>query len=262
MNLHLFPLLQRGSGGFCRGDPGWSPKDDREIMDWTEMVRDFELTGVARAAAAFSPEKLQWMNGRYIRSLSDEELADRIAPQLVKAGLMAESEPESRREWLCRLAHATKERLRLLTDIVPYSDYLFREIDGYDEKGVKKRWSKPGVKQIMADLAGILEESDPFDEQTIETHCREYIEREGVKLAELVHPARIALTGKTVGPGFFETVELVGKEKSLERLGRCHPLHKKPRIGSTRALNRPKFARIQPYPSFFRASICFIVFAT
>jgi glutamyl-tRNA synthetase len=158
------------------------------------------------------------MNGAYIRSLSDEELADRIAPFLIRAGLLNEKERESQHQWLVRLAGATKERLHVLTDIVSHFDYFFRDIAGYDEKGVKKRWKKPEAKKILADLAAILQDCEPFDEQTIETRCRDYIEREQIKLAELVHPARLALTGKTVSPGFFETVALLGRQKSLRRL--------------------------------------------
>ena len=197
---------------------GWSPKDDREIMDWTDLVGAFEITGVTKTAAIFSPDKLKWMNWQYIRSLSDEELAERIAPFLVAANLATEAELESRKEWLAKLARATKERLHVLTDIVSYSDFLFRDIEGYDEKGVKKRWSKPEAKKILQDLIEVLEGCEPFDEKTIEARCREYIEREGIKLAQLVHPARLALTGKTISPGFFETVELIGKENSLTRL--------------------------------------------
>ncbi len=197
---------------------GWSPKDDREIMSWEEMVRDFELGNVVKTAAVFSPDKLQWMNGQYIRSLSDEELADRITPFIVDAKLATEAELATRREWLIKLARATKERLRVLTDIVADFDYMFRDIEGYDEKGVKKRWSKPEAKKILADLVEVLGGCDPFDEPTIESACREYIEREDLKLGQLANPIRIAITGKTGSPGIFETIELVGRENSLHRL--------------------------------------------
>ncbi len=113
------------------------------------------------------------------------------------------------------------ERLHVLTDIVPYWDYFFGDIEGYDEKGVKKRWSKPEAKKMLEDLVEILQACDPFDEATIEAACREYVEREVIKLAQLIHPARLALTGKTISPGFFETVELMGKTESLRRLQRA-----------------------------------------
>ena len=197
---------------------GWSPKDDREIMSWTEMVRDFEITDVVKTAAIFSPDKLKWMNGQYIRSLTDDELVDRFVPVLVREGMLGESEVQLRRDWLLKLASATKERLPVLTDIAPNFDYFFRDIESYDEKGVKKRWSKPEAKKMLSDLAQMLEKCEPFDEKTIEARCMEYIEREGAKLGELAHPVRLALTGKTIGAGIFETIELVGKERSLQRL--------------------------------------------
>jgi glutamyl-tRNA synthetase len=198
---------------------GWSPKDDREVMGWSEMVRDFEITDVAKTAAIFSPAKLEWMNGQHIRSLSDEELADRIAPFLIRAGLMTEKECRSRRPWLVKLARATKERLHLLTDIVPKSDYLFHDVESYDEKGVKKLWSKPGATKILSDFVDLLQGCEPFDGATIEARCREYIEREGISLSASAHTVRLALTGKTVSPGLFETIELIGKDTSLLRLG-------------------------------------------
>jgi glutamyl-tRNA synthetase len=197
---------------------GWSPKDDREIMPWTEIVRDFELGDVVKTAAVFSHDKLQWMNGQYIRALSDEELVEKITPVLVTAGLVTEAELDAKREWLIKFARATRERLRVLTDIVPFWNYFVGDIESYDEKGVKKRWSKPEAKKIITDLVEVLGGCDPFEEKTIETACLEYAEREGIKLAQLAHPARLALTGKTASPGIFETIELIGKEKSVKRL--------------------------------------------
>jgi glutamyl-tRNA synthetase len=197
---------------------GWSPKDNREIMTREEIVRDFDIADVSKTAAIFSPDKLQWMNGQYIRTLGDEQLADRVAPFLVKAGLMTEGGRQSHHDWLVKLARATKERLHLLTDIVGYADYFFRDFEGYDAGGVKKQWSKPMAKKVLSDLSEILRDCEPFTAQTIEARCRGYIERDGLKLGDLVHPARLALTGKTISPGFFETVELLGKQKTLTRL--------------------------------------------
>jgi glutamyl-tRNA synthetase len=200
---------------------GWSPKDDREIMSRDELVREFDISGVAKTAAIFNPKKLEWMNGMYIRSLSDEELAERVAPFLVNAGLLSDGETREKRDWLAKLAHATKERLHRLTDIVPWSEFFFRDIKEYEEKGIKKYWSKPDAAKRLKDLADIFLQCQTFEHAVIDQHCRAYLEREGINLGELIHPARLALTGKTVGPGFFETAELLGKDKALDRLQRA-----------------------------------------
>jgi glutamyl-tRNA synthetase len=197
---------------------GWSPKDDKEILSREEMIAEFEITGVAKTAAIFNPKKLEWMNGQYIRSLSDEELAARFTPFLIRAGILNEEQARSRREWLVRLARATKERLHLLTDIAQYSEYFFPDIESYDEKGVKKHWSKPDAPKLLAAFADLLETCDPFTEENIEARCREYAEREGIKLGDLVHPARLALTGKTIGPGLFEAITLLEKPTAVARL--------------------------------------------
>jgi glutamyl-tRNA synthetase len=200
---------------------GWSPKDDREVMTRAEIVSAFDISGVAKTAAIFSPDKLEWMNGQYIRSLTDEELADRIVPFLVSADLATEAELAAKREWLIKLASAAKERLHLLTDIASNFDYLFHDIEEYDAKGVKKRWSKPEAKKALQDMVEVLAGCEQFDEKAIEAKCNEYVEREGIKLAQIAHPTRLALTGKTASPGIFETIELVGKERSLTRLNKA-----------------------------------------
>jgi nondiscriminating glutamyl-tRNA synthetase len=197
---------------------GWSPKDDREILAWEEMVAEFEITNVVKTAAIFNPQKLVWMNGQYIRMLSDEELVERFAPFLVRAGFLNEEQVRTRHEWLVRLAHATKERLHLLTDIVPQTEFFFHDITSYDEKGMKKHWSKPQAKKILLDLAELLEKTEPFTDEAIEAQCKGYVEREGIKFGEVAHPARLALTGRTIGPGFFEMIELLGRETATARL--------------------------------------------
>ncbi|RJP26059.1 MAG: glutamate--tRNA ligase [Candidatus Abyssobacteria bacterium SURF_5] len=197
---------------------GWSPKDDKEILSREEMIAEFEITGVAKTAAIFNHQKLEWMNGEYIRSLSDEELAIRFTPFLIRAGLLTEDQAQTRREWLVRLARAVKIRLRLLTDIAQYSEYFVADVESYDEKGVKKHWSKPDVPKLLGVFADLLETCDPFTEENIEARVREYAEREGIKLGDLVHPARLALTGKTIGPGLFEAIVLLGRDLSIARL--------------------------------------------
>jgi nondiscriminating glutamyl-tRNA synthetase len=205
---------------------GWSPKDDREVMSRAELIRDFDIAGVAKTAAIFNQQKLEWMNGQYVRMLSDEELARQITPFLVRAGLMTEDRISERRAWFERLAHAMKERLHRLTDIVPQAEFFFRDIAVYDEKGMKKHWSKPDAPKLLAAFADLLENCDPFTEENIEARCREYAERERIKLGDLVHPARLALTGKTAGPGLFETIVLLGKATAVTRLRKAVALIK------------------------------------
>jgi glutamyl-tRNA synthetase len=101
---------------------------------------------------------------------------------------------------------------------VPQAEFFFREIASYDEKGMKKHWSKPQAKKILLDLAELLEKTEPFSEEAIEAGCNEYAQREGIKLGDLVHPARLALTGRTVSPGLFKTIELLGRQTAAVRL--------------------------------------------
>ncbi len=108
--------------------------------------------------------------------------------------------------------------ITLLNDIVLYSDFFFRPVTEYDEKGVRKHWSKDGVREILSELAEKLDGVSPFLEPQIEAACTKVVEQNGIKLGKLIHPARLALTGKTVGPGFYAVVELLGKEETIKRL--------------------------------------------
>jgi glutamyl-tRNA synthetase len=197
---------------------GWSPGDDREVLSVDELLELFSLENMRKAAGVLSYKKLRWLNGQHIRRLDKKDFAARVRSVLQQNGFMPpELSPEQER-WTHRLADVCQEKIPVLSDIVAYSDFFFKPVTEYDEKGVKKHWSNAGVAEILLELAEILDGVSPFLEPQIEAACTEIVEKKGIKLGQLIHPARLALTGKTVGPGFYAVVELMGKEESVKRL--------------------------------------------
>ncbi len=202
---------------------GWSPGNEKEIMTRDEMVELFSLERVNAANPVFDVQKLEWMNGEYIRSLSDAEMTDRVAPVLINAGLIDEAQLKSNRAWIEKAVGSLKERVRLLNDVVDLGSYFFTDKFDYDPKGSKKHFTRPGVADdlsTLADTFGILPAVEFTLEQT-EAVLRELAEKLGRQPAELIHPIRLALTGLTLGPGLFEIVALLGRDKCVARIKRA-----------------------------------------
>lgn len=199
---------------------GWSTGEDAddEIYTVDELVKLFDLDKIGRTAAIFNPKKLKWMNGQHIRKLSVDELVERMTPFMQTGGLVPDPVPDDQMPRMHRLAEACHIKLATLADVVPYTDFLFHPIESYDEKGVKKHWRAEGAVELLEEFKARLENVKPFAEEEIEKITAEMAESRSVGLGKIIHPVRLAVSGKTVGPGFFDIFELMGREKSLERL--------------------------------------------
>lgn len=189
---------------------GWSSGDDREIMNKAELIEAFDVSRLQKSAAVFDEQKLQWMNGTYIRAMESGELLDRIS------AFMPEKAASVDRAYLSGVVALMKERMTLLGDVFTQAEYFFEDPTAYDEKGVAKHW-KP---EIVAHLPGLIDalEAMDFAEEPLEAHIRGKAEEAGVGAGKMIHPIRISLTGQTFSPGLFEMMVLLGKETCLRRL--------------------------------------------
>ncbi|MFQ5701119.1 MAG: glutamate--tRNA ligase, partial [Acidobacteriota bacterium] len=200
---------------------GWSPGGDRELMPIDTLIRLFSFEGVGGRGAVFDADKLLWMNGEYIRRLEPSELASRVRPWLEAEGLWQESLAGERREWLESLLQMLKGRCPLLADLARSARPFLTSRFDYDPDAVAKRFSGPEVARHLALLERVLCAVEPFDEATCEAALRGLAEKQGVKAATLIHPARVALTGSNVSPGLFEVMALMGRESVVARLRRA-----------------------------------------
>jgi glutamyl-tRNA synthetase len=193
----------------------WSPGDNREIIDINEAVKLFEIKDVNKTAAAFDLKKLNWINNHYIKNEDPQKLAERIIPLLVEKKYIPGKDFD--RAYVLSLIKLFQERLSTLNDFPQRADYFFLdEIDiepEAKEKFLSRDFSKE-FKLFMERLDGL----EQFDAAHIESAFRDLVKELNLQAKELIHPIRVALTGKTIGPGLFDLIYYLGKEKVKKRL--------------------------------------------
>ena len=194
---------------------GWNPGDEREIFFMEQLVKEFTLDRVGKSGAIFNIEKLNWLNQQHIKLKSNEELARLITPSMQPVQLANFSN-----DYLLKVIGLLKERLIFPQDFVEMSMYFFHDPESFDEAGLMKYWEKETNGQIKL-LADRLESLLEFFQSSVETALRFLAEELQIKPTKLIHPARLALSGRSIGPGLFEMIELLGKETSVRRLRRA-----------------------------------------
>jgi nondiscriminating glutamyl-tRNA synthetase len=198
---------------------GWSPGDDQELMSTETIIASFDLGRINPSNAVFDEQKLEWMNGQYIYSMSDDELCERLRPFVIDFGLLNAEEIEKRKSWLLKVCGLVKLRLKTLADLKDVAGYIFVDDFEYEEEGLKKHYNAATMK-ILADFLPHLEGIEKYTTQAIEQSVRNHAEASGIKARMIIHPLRLAVTGMQGGPGLFETMELIGKERCLHRIRR------------------------------------------
>jgi glutamyl-tRNA synthetase len=208
---------------------GWTPADStKEIMTLDEMIAGFDLSRVSSTPAIYDTKKLTWMNARYMRMLDAGALMERYIPFAAKAGLGTEDDLQAKGSWVRRVILALQERSQTIEEMVESSRFFFG-LPGsgtasgppYDEAAVKKLFARPGMASLLRKGADVMSQVSDWNLEAEEKAYRDLIEREGLKGGDLIHPTRLALTGKTVGPGLFEIVDILGKEETVSRLLRA-----------------------------------------
>lgn len=197
---------------------GWSPEQDREIFTKEELIQLFDLKGLAKRSAIFDEQKLIWMNAQHIYRLDGADLFERVLPILVQRGLISEQEARAQRERLIRILELLRPRAKLLTDFADQIDYFFRPPEHFDPDGVKKHWKGPEVADRLEALVSRLADVETWNEVEVEAALRGLAEEQQMSAAKLIHPVRLALSGRTATPGLFEVMVLLGREEVLARL--------------------------------------------
>ena len=199
---------------------GWSPGDDREIMGLEELCSEFALERVNKSNAIFDPEKLSWMNGNYIRNLSLDDFVEQAIPFLRESGLL---DPEGSVDmvYVQRSLALVQDRMKALSDVAEATSYFFEKEPRIEDKAMNKHLTKPGTADILRRLRVVWQALPMLSEEDAEKSLRSLAEALDAKVAKLVHPARVSLTGRTYGPGLFELVEVLGKDRVLQRLERA-----------------------------------------
>ncbi|MBA3762542.1 MAG: glutamate--tRNA ligase [Chthoniobacterales bacterium] len=195
---------------------GWSPKDNREKIDLEEVVRLFELEKINRKSAHFDLEKCTWLNGEYMRELSDDRFQQLAREALVSAGFdLAQFSPD-----YTRAALATcKGKVRIFSELSAYCGFYFRDDFTFNPEGVAKHFTPENKPRLMA-VREAFATTEPLDAAALETTLKATAAQLGLKVAALVHPTRLAVTGSNAGPSLYHLLEILGKEKVLARIDR------------------------------------------
>lgn len=197
---------------------GWSLDDKTEFLTREQMIENFSLERVTRAPASFDPKKLWAFQDHYMQQLPLAEKAERMLPYLVRSGLLRTPVGAESRVRLERVIVACGERLKVSGDILNYGDFFFRELPEYDEAALAKLLGKPKAGELLAHfLAGPLQ-TEPFTAEALEEAMQAFVAAEGVKVGDVIHPLRVAVTGKTVGPGLYDCLAILGRDACRRRI--------------------------------------------
>jgi glutamyl-tRNA synthetase len=193
---------------------GWSPgAGDREIFSPAELVAVFSLAGIQAKSAVFDIAKLEWMNGEHLRMLPDSDALDYLQAYGASHG--------ADRDYLQKLLPLVRMRMRLPRDLFADQNYFFADPEEYDAAGLAKHFSGADILDTLRAYHAILEQPSVFAAAELEAQLRGFAEQSGLSAGKLIHPLRLALTGKTVSPGLFELMEVLGRETVMRRLDRA-----------------------------------------
>jgi glutamyl-tRNA synthetase len=192
---------------------GWSPGGDREIFSKEEAAAMFDLSQVHKAPAVFDAEKLFWVNGQYLMRMSADEIYEHLLPFLPEKRPLAELAP---------LIALFQKRARTLREMADQMAFFFAADDAieYEDEAAKKHLKGDGLEESLREMRDALVSVEPFDVVATEAAVRAAAEKRGLGAGKMIHPLRLALTGRGSSPPVFDVAVVLGRERTLRRLDR------------------------------------------
>jgi glutamyl-tRNA synthetase len=198
---------------------GWSPGENRERLDVAEIRELFDLEHINRRNAIFDLDKCFWLNGQHILAMSPERFVQLAKPFVDKASV-----PYGTDAALLPALAIVKAKVKHLSDVPDWIGFLFTEDFAMDPEAVEKSLKKAGAAGRVEALVKAFGEVSEWTHAKLEETLKTTAASLGVKTGELVHPARVAASGRSVGPGLYEMLEVLGKDRTLARLERAKAL--------------------------------------
>ncbi len=195
----------------------WAPGNNRELIALKEAIELFDLSGVNKTAATFDLKKLGWINNQYLKNEDSEKLADEIIPMLIAKGYINKDNFD--RNYIVSLVKLFQPRMSVVNDFPEWADFFFMDELKIDPAAAEKHLNKDLSREFKLLLERLRALKD-FDIVSIEESFRSLVAELGIEAKVLIHPLRVALTGKTVGPGLFEAMYYLGLERISKRLGK------------------------------------------
>jgi len=190
---------------------GWSSGDE-EIFSLEDLINKFSLDNVGRSAGVFNPEKLLWLNSHYIKTGNPQRLAELLKPFLSEKGIDIELGPD-----LVEVVKSLQERSATLVEMATGAEFYYADPVVYNEKG-KKKFLKLDQQFIFETILDKLNHCDEFIEEKLEAAFAEILATTELKLGKVAQPLRFALTGGAASPGIYDILQILGKERSLQRV--------------------------------------------
>jgi glutamyl-tRNA synthetase len=202
---------------------GWSLDDRTEIFTRQEMIDQFSLERVNRSPASFDPKKLWAFEEIYMQATPIADKKRLTLPFLKKAGLVPTPLVENLDEYLGALLVAAGDRIKVAGDILEFSDFFIADEElTYEEKAFAKRLREPpAAVDLLGRFRQALADTESFEADVLEALMRDFVAAEDIKIGDVIHALRVAVTGKSVGFGMFEILEVLGRERSLRRIDRA-----------------------------------------
>jgi glutamyl-tRNA synthetase len=188
---------------------GWSYDATQEIFTRAELIDKFTLEKVNSSPAAHDQDKLLWIEGEWMKTLSLEQKVNGVIPFLQGERLVAEPLSDGERRKIGQVVVALGDRLKVFSDILKLGRFFFTDTLYLEPEAVKKRLRKEGVASMLADLELVLADVEPYDLATLEKAVHDYAERTNRKVGDVVNPLRVAVTGQGVGPGLYDCLVIL-----------------------------------------------------
>lgn len=201
---------------------GWNPGDEQEVMSVEELIDRFSMERVIKKSSVFDVKKLDWMCGQHFNRKPAEELAPLFEGALVDAGLTTPEAFEADREWFLQLVDLLKTRARRIPDLVDLARPFLQDEPELDEAAVAKHWLRDAATtiEILTAFRERLAEAE-WSLEALETVIRGYAEERGVGAGKVIHPLRVAVTGRENSPGIFEVLMFIGSKQTVTRLDKA-----------------------------------------
>jgi len=196
---------------------GWSPGGDREIMTVEEMVKLYSMKRMKKTSTIFDRDKLNWINGEHIKRADTSRLVEMLLPFLEERHFAGEAD----RPRIARAVELFRGRFDTLVMFCERADYLFTDSFEPEKQAIEEHLSQPQTLGNLHVLAERLEGAAQFGVDAVEPLMRGLADELGLDAAKLIHPARVALTGKSISPGIFEVMDFLGRDTCVRRLRRA-----------------------------------------
>ena len=191
-------------------------------MPLPEIARQFSLDRVGKTASIYDTKKLTWMNGHYLNEADLDRVVEQSIPFLQQRGLVPDDVSTEQGEYITRVVEIVRTRVKTLAEIAEASDYFFTDDFTYEEKGVRKHFSKPEVDRLLSAAGRRLESLEPYETQVLEEAYRGLTTDLGVSTGEITIRRGWPCPDGTMGPGLFELMAVLGKKKPCSAWnGRC-----------------------------------------